>query len=78
MAAKIIISEIHCKGCLLCIDVCPKNCLLPGDTLSATGVKVVKVDLEATCTACLQCTAICPDAAITIEVEDDSDEKTDK
>jgi 2-oxoglutarate ferredoxin oxidoreductase subunit delta len=76
MKGKITISEKHCKGCLLCIDVCPKKCLLPGDTLSAGGIKIVKLDPDAECIACLRCTAICPDGAITIEVEDDSDEKS--
>jgi len=55
------ISKKWCKGCGLCIAVCPKKVLeLDAD------VKCEPVRPE-DCIGCRQCENICPDLAITIE-----------
>ena len=75
-SAKVVILAEFCKGCQLCLDVCPRHALKLSGTLTETGVEIVSWDEEAGCSACLMCAAICPDAAITI-IPDDEDEPED-
>ena len=49
-----------CKGCYLCMGVCPKSVLEMSDRVKATIVR------EDDCIGCMQCENICPDLAITI------------
>ncbi|HUW56165.1 MAG TPA: 4Fe-4S dicluster domain-containing protein [Planctomycetota bacterium] len=67
--AKVTISARYCKGCRLCIDVCPKKALRLTGKLTSGGIEIVEWDETKGCTACLRCTVMCPDAAITVEVE---------
>jgi len=70
MAAQIIVDELYCKGCNLCVDVCPEKIMeLDMDKLTAKGYHpAVCTDLEK-CILCLQCATMCPDVAITIVKE---------
>ena len=49
-----------CKGCHLCIGVCPKAVLEMSERVKSTPVR------EDDCTGCRQCENICPDLAITV------------
>ncbi|MBN2572174.1 MAG: 4Fe-4S binding protein [Ignavibacteriales bacterium] len=61
----VIIDIDVCKGCLLCVDVCPTKTLAPGTKVNQKGyIYVVKVNDD--CTGCTNCSTICPDAAITV------------
>ena len=57
---KIIIDREVCKGCYLCMGVCPKSVLKMSDRIKST------VDKEDDCIGCRLCENICPDLAITI------------
>jgi 2-oxoglutarate ferredoxin oxidoreductase subunit delta len=58
------INSAWCKGCSLCIGVCPKNVLELSERVKAVPARV------SDCVGCRQCENICPDLAITIkEVE---------
>ncbi|MBZ0265470.1 4Fe-4S binding protein [bacterium] len=64
----IMIDEEYCKGCKICVDVCPKDTLemVPmGDRWQ--GSVVIVRDIE-TCVGCLLCELQCPDFAIEIDV----------
>jgi len=51
----------YCKGCLRCIDACPKHCISPGSTLNpTTGLTPVELNLEA-CNGCSLCMQACPE-----------------
>jgi len=51
----------YCKGCLRCIEACPRGCITPGTTINpATGLVPVALDL-AHCTGCGLCLAACPE-----------------
>ncbi len=61
MEKEITILKERCKGCNICVALCPKK-VLDLDTLG----KVYLVD-EAACVGCGQCELHCPDYAIYIE-----------
>ena len=56
-----------CKGCGLCKEKCPKECLIWAEELGAYGTPAVIPDDPQKCIACGICEQICPDCAILIE-----------
>ena len=64
--AKIKFSTERCKGCLLCMSVCPKVAISPAGVLGEQGYEIVKVD-EEKCVQCGSCYRMCPDYVIEIE-----------
>jgi 2-oxoglutarate ferredoxin oxidoreductase subunit delta len=69
MAARgrIEINAEHCKGCELCIGVCPQNVIRMSDTFNAKGYHPAQlIDPNLDCTGCAVCAIICPDAVITV------------
>ena len=64
---KVIFNEALCKGCLLCVDACPKKILAPDrGRVNAKGYNPVICNDMASCTACTICARICPDSVITV------------
>lgn len=58
---EVIIDKSWCKGCSLCVDICPKQVLGMDDRQKAEAVEISK------CIGCHQCENICPDLAITVK-----------
>ncbi|HEX2754946.1 MAG TPA: 4Fe-4S binding protein [Candidatus Limnocylindrales bacterium] len=57
----------RCKGCGLCVDVCPKHVLELDSTLvNPLGYHPVRLTDAAACTSCALCARICPDAVYTV------------
>ncbi len=56
----------RCKGCTLCMTVCPKQIITLSTRFNKSGYKVVEVLEEhlEKCTSCAACALICPDYAI--------------
>jgi 2-oxoglutarate ferredoxin oxidoreductase subunit delta len=77
MAGKIIINTERCKGCGLCILVCPKKGIVISEKSNKSGYfpAVVK---NADCTGCAVCAIICPDVAIEVLREDAKSNKKGK
>ncbi len=68
MLAKgwIVVSDTYCKGCELCIDVCPKGVMsLDRTRLTPKGYHPAHLHANG-CTGCAICAIVCPDAAITV------------
>ena len=65
---RIEVNETLCKGCELCIEVCPKNVIvMAADRLTPKGYHPAELaDPEGACTGCAICAVICPEAAITV------------
>jgi 2-oxoglutarate ferredoxin oxidoreductase subunit delta len=72
MRGTISIDENRCKGCGLCVPVCPKGIIristhfTPRGYRSAQLVDPILIDPHHDCTGCLLCATICPEAAITV------------
>jgi 2-oxoglutarate ferredoxin oxidoreductase subunit delta len=61
----IVIDIEKCKGCGLCVEVCPQKVIALGDKVNAKGYFYADVVNE-NCTACENCVLICPDTVITL------------
>jgi 2-oxoglutarate ferredoxin oxidoreductase subunit delta len=60
---NILINKKWCKGCGICVSLCPKN-VLTTDNMGKAAVANLHL-----CTGCKICERHCPDFAITVEVE---------
>ena len=66
--AKLYIREDICKGCGLCIEVCPKKILaLHKEKINAKGYHPIMVTDESACIGCASCARMCPDCVFTVE-----------
>lgn len=61
---KISILKEVCKGCLYCVDVCPKKVLQEGASFNEKGHCYVVAARPEACIGCGMCTDMCPEAAI--------------
>lgn len=65
MAGKIIIDFQRCKGCGLCVKVCPNNCITISHLPNLMGYFTAEAN-NAECTGCTKCALMCPDMAIEV------------
>jgi NAD-dependent dihydropyrimidine dehydrogenase PreA subunit len=56
---EMIINDKACRGCQLCVDVCPTECFSFDVNTRKAGVAALE-----NCIACLSCAFICPAGAI--------------
>jgi 2-oxoglutarate ferredoxin oxidoreductase subunit delta len=67
----IVIDQKKCKGCVLCVDACPKAIIVQGRELNDAGYQfVVCDDPEKKCNACTLCAVMCPDMCIEVYREE--------
>jgi len=58
---KPMLQPEYCKGCLRCVDACPKHCITQAhDINAATGMVPVELDLT-DCNGCQLCIQACPE-----------------
>jgi 2-oxoglutarate ferredoxin oxidoreductase subunit delta len=60
------IDENLCKGCGLCVSVCPKNVLEISSQVNAKGYFPAYQARPEDCIKCAICCTMCPDVAISI------------
>jgi 2-oxoglutarate ferredoxin oxidoreductase subunit delta len=63
---EILIDDQYCKGCKLCIEVCPRKVLGKGNRRSRAGYSLPRVSVPENCAVCFLCEMTCPDLALTV------------
>jgi 2-oxoglutarate ferredoxin oxidoreductase subunit delta len=63
----VLVDIDRCKGCALCVAVCPKGILALDETrVNVQGYHPVHITNPAACTSDAHCARVCPDCALTI------------
>lgn len=63
----VVVDRDRCKGCALCVGVCPKHLLHMESGYNARGYRpVMLADSEGQCTGCAICAVICPDVVFSV------------
>ncbi|HCC32847.1 MAG TPA: hypothetical protein DEQ28_02945 [Clostridiales bacterium] len=66
MEKRAVFDEERCKGCELCIEVCPEGIVHLAGHLNRKGFHPATVTEQERCTGCMFCARMCPDLAITV------------
>jgi len=69
MAYQYSIDVNRCKGCGLCVAVCPKKVLEISDNVNTIGYFPAYQARPEDCIFCTTCCIMCPDVAISITKE---------
>lgn len=65
--APLDIAVDRCKGCGLCIAVCPKGILeLDTSIVNELGYHPIRLTDAAACTSCALCARVCPDTVFAV------------
>ncbi len=68
---KLVFRSDRCKGCELCVSVCPKKILaLDEENVNKKGYHPVTCINEDECIACASCARMCPDGIINVYAVD--------
>ena len=66
VGGKIKIDTERCKGCGLCVEVCPKNVIAISEHSNKNGYFPAEVVNIIDCFGCALCAIVCPDVAIEV------------
>ncbi|NLI54494.1 MAG: 4Fe-4S binding protein [Clostridiales bacterium] len=67
MTGLVSFERERCKGCELCVAVCPRHIIVMSGATNARGYHPAEVERMDECTACASCARMCPDSVITVE-----------
>jgi 2-oxoglutarate ferredoxin oxidoreductase subunit delta len=67
MTGTVTFDRNRCKGCELCVLVCPKHIIVIDSATNAKGYHPAIVERMSECTGCASCARMCPDSVITVE-----------
>ena len=66
--AKVTFNADACKGCGLCVGVCPKKLIEISKTkINKKGHHPADITNQSECIGCAFCATMCPDCIITVE-----------
>ncbi len=69
---NVIIDPNSCKGCGLCVSVCPKKIIkMSEDKINKKGMHYAVMTDSQKCIGCTFCALMCPDCVITITKDDE-------
>jgi 2-oxoglutarate ferredoxin oxidoreductase subunit delta len=66
MSYQLTIDNERCKGCALCVSVCPKKVLALSEDVNPKGYFSAFQAHPEDCNHCAICCMMCPDVAISI------------
>lgn len=61
----IVVNTERCKGCEVCIPVCPTHVIAMSEKVNGKGYNFMELVGE-NCTGCTNCAIVCPDGVITV------------
>jgi len=64
---EVKVLEKYCKGCGLCVVMCPKDKIFLKAKVNKQGINAADVRDNSECKACMQCVLVCPEACIEIK-----------
>lgn len=70
---QVLFDEERCKGCELCISVCPKKIISLSQEINSLGLHPAALTDISKCTGCGFCFFICPDLVVTVLREENAD-----
>lgn len=69
MKAFIKVADDLCKGCEICVNVCPTNTISISKEPNKKGYYPAVQHVIDDCTGCRQCALMCPEVAIEVIIE---------
>lgn len=66
MAGKVVFDTDRCKGCEICVLVCPRKLLSLAKERNKLGYRPAGITEEEKCTGCALCAQMCPDCVIQV------------
>lgn len=63
---EVVIEDKRCKGCSICVQVCPQESLEVLESFNQAGYFYPAMKDGADCTGCGACVKLCPDFAVTV------------
>ena len=67
--AYITVDRTCCKGCNICLSVCPKRIFVSGKKRNTYGTTMPDLSGAENCIVCRMCERMCPDGAIDVKEE---------
>lgn len=67
--AHVTLDREKCRGCLLCLDICPNELFVRDDKPNAGGDLPARMRYAEYCINCMKCVAICPDQAFEVPLQ---------
>jgi len=62
----IVVDTEKCKGCDLCVHVCPTSVIKLAGEVNGKGYHFAYMEIPEACTGCMNCALVCPDSVITV------------
>ena len=62
----VVVDEERCKGCELCVQVCPEGALELLPALNSFAYHPACLKEDNSCTGCALCAQVCPDVALEV------------
>ena len=62
----VVVDKEGCKGCGICVDVCPQDVLGLNMEVNSRGYHYSYMENPEACIGCSNCGVVCPDTCLTI------------
>ncbi len=66
MRGRVDFIEDRCKGCGICVQVCPRKIITMLERRNSRGHRLAGVERMQDCTGCAICAEMCPDSVIEV------------